>query len=203
MESHLNLLFSVWMKFFFLLTPFFVLSMFLSMTQGWTVGKRIGMSIRIGVAALVACVLLFFFGNTIFKLFGITLDAFRIGAGAMLFLSAVALVSGGNSGAKAAQDSEDSDIAVVPLAIPITVGPGTTGALLVMGAETSGLQAKFVGCLSLLFAVGSLLVILFMASPMEKVFGRRGISILSKLTGLFIAAIAAQMMFTGIKSFLS
>lgn len=196
----LSYVIAVWMKFFFLLTPFFVLSMFITMTQGWAQTKRARMAVKIGVAAMIACLLLFFFGEAIFSLLGITLNAFRIGAGSLLFLTAVSLMTGAASESKIEEAGQD--IAVVPLAIPITVGPGTTGALLVMGAESSSLESRLAGCLALGLAVGSLLALLLLASHMERIFKRQGICILSKLTGLFISAMAAQMIFTGIQGFL-
>ena len=191
---------AIWIKFFFLLTPFFVLSMFISMTQGWCAEKRTKMAVKIGVAALIACLTLFYFGNMIFHLLGITLDAFRIGAGSLLFLTAVSLMTGVPSESKVEETTPD--IAVVPLAIPITVGPGTTGALLVMGAERTDFTGRIAGSIALGLAVGSLLALLLLASYMERVFKRQGICILSKITGLFISAMAAQMIFTGIRGFL-
>ena len=83
---------SVWIKFFFLFTPFFALSMFLVMTKGYTEGARRKLALQISGAVGGICLALFFFGNVVFALFGITLDAFRIGAGALLFLTAVGLV---------------------------------------------------------------------------------------------------------------
>lgn len=118
------------LKFVFLLTPFFVLSMFLSMTQGWAMRQKRLLALRIGIAAFCTCMILLFFGKWIFEAFDITLDAFRIGGGALLFLSAVGLVNGKVEDKKplAVEDDSEariSDIAVVPLAIPVTVGPGT------------------------------------------------------------------------------
>ena len=93
-------------------------------------------------------------------------------------------------------------ISVVPLAIPITVGPGTTGALLVMGAEIQQSWQIFAGCAALAAAVLSVGVLLVCASSIEHVVGKKGITILSKLTGLFVAALAAQIVFTGVRNFL-
>ena len=69
---------SVSMKFFFLLTPFFALSMFLSMTHTLSEKERRRKAIRVTSAAAILCLTLFFFGQTIFTLFGVTLDAFRV-----------------------------------------------------------------------------------------------------------------------------
>ena len=86
--------FAVFVKFFFILTPFFIMAIFIAMTDNESVEVRHQLAIRITVAVIVISLILFFGGATIFELLGITVDAFRIGAGALLFLSAVSLVEG-------------------------------------------------------------------------------------------------------------
>jgi multiple antibiotic resistance protein len=100
-----------------------------------------------------------------------------------------------------APDSRE-DIAVVPLAIPITVGPGTIGALLVMGAGLDTVTEKATASAALLCAVLAVGGLLFMAGRLEKFLGQQGLTILTKLTGLFVSAIAAQIFFTGLKNFM-
>lgn len=190
---------SVWLKFFFLFTPFFALSMFLSMTRGHAESARRRLALQVTGAVAVLCLALFFFGNVIFALFGVTLDAFRVGAGGLLFLAAVALVQANPA---SGQPAREEDIAVVPLAMPIVIGPATTGALLVLGAEIEEPHLKALGCAALLLAVLAVGAILCLASLIERGVGKRGLSILSKLTGLLLAALAAQMILTGTRHFL-
>ena len=202
------------LKFLFLLTPFFVLSMFLSMTQGWEMKQKRLLALRIGIAAFSTCMVLLFFGKWIFQAFDITLDAFRIGGGALLFLSAVGLVNGKVEDKKAPAvekahsvedddtDSRISNIAVVPLAIPVTVGPGTIAALLVIGADTTAVKMQLVSASALIAALFCLTSILFLSSWIEQKLGRNVIVILSKITGLVLAAMASQMIFTGIRRIL-
>ncbi|BBD08744.1 MarC family protein [Desulfovibrio ferrophilus] len=194
----MNLFVSIFIKFFVLLAPFFVLSMFLALTKGMDRAARRAVAVRVTLAVIVACLVLFFFGNGLFAVLGITVDSFRIGAGALLFLSAVSLVHG--KPGKAPSESGE-DISVVPLAIPITVGPASTGALLVMGAGLEGTE-RLVGCAALVAAVICVGVILFMSHHVQRVLGKMGIEILTKLTGLILAALAAQIIFTGIVNFL-
>ncbi|HEY5975471.1 MAG TPA: MarC family protein, partial [Geobacteraceae bacterium] len=73
----------------------------------------------------------------------------------------------------------------------------------VMGAELQGAWQNVVGCTALATAVLCVGGILASAAAIEQVIGRKGITILSKLTGLMLAALAAQLVFTGIRSFLS
>jgi multiple antibiotic resistance protein len=200
MPNALSFFLSVWIKFLFLFTPFFALSMFLTMTDGYSESRRRKLALAITGAVSVLCLGLFFAGNQLFALFGITLDAFRIGAGALLFLSSVTLIQGRTTKADV---REAGDIAVVPLAMPIIVGPATTGTLLVLGAELNNVTAKGIGCLALLLAVACVGAMLLAGSLIQRKLGARGIGILSKLTGLVLAALAAQMIMTGILGFLA
>lgn len=183
-------------RMFFLLTPFFVMSMFLSMTRTFTHEARRRIVVHTTLAILITAFVLFYFGNIIFDLLGITIQSFQIGAGALLFISAVKLVLG----QEAQPQSESQDIAVVPLALPLTVGPGTTGTLLVLGAEITG-SKKLVASAALFVAIMLVGILLLLATKLERILGAKGIGILTKLTGLVLAALAAQLIFTGIYNF--
>ena len=130
---------------------------------------------QVTCAVTILCIALFFFGRFVFAVFGITLDAFRVGAGVLLFLSAIRLVRAEEeSGARSPHD----DIAVVPLAIPVVVGPATVGALLVLGGEIPGIGQRALGCIALTLAGASVGSILFLGSAIERAVGRKGITIL-------------------------
>lgn len=194
-----NLFISLYIKLFFLLTPFFVLSVFLSFIEDMDVGEQRKLAVRTTISVSIIALILYFAGNPIFSTLGITLDGFRIGAGSLLFLSAVSLVSGKRS---AAQPDDDADVAVVPLAIPITVGPATIGTLLILGAELRGATAKGVGAAALVAACLTVGLMLFTAPGVKRLIGTMGLSVLTKITGLVLSAMAAQIVFTGVKNFL-
>jgi multiple antibiotic resistance protein len=196
----MQLFISQYLKLFFVLTPFFVISMFLALTNEYADSKKKRLAFKVTLAVIVISFSIYLFGKYIFLIFGITLDAFRIGAGALLFLSAAALVQGGTGGKE--EQFHAGDIAVVPLALPITVGPATTGVLLVMGAEMESVASKMLAGSALLCAILTVGLLLYAAGHIERWLGRTGLSILSKLTGLILASIAAQIMLTGIKGML-
>ncbi|MGI6384040.1 MAG: MarC family protein [bacterium] len=196
----MQLFISQYLKLFFVLTPFFVISMFLALTNEYADSKKKRLAFKVTLAVIVISFSIYLFGKYIFLIFGITLDAFRIGAGALLFLSAAALVQGGTGGKE--EQFHAGDIAVVPLALPITVGPATTGVLLVMGAEMESIASKLLAGSALLCAILTVGLLLYAAGHIERWLGRTGLSILSKLTGLILASIAAQIMLTGIKGML-
>lgn len=186
---------NAFVQFLVLLTPFFALSMFVLYTADMGASARHRLAFKVTLAVLLISILLFFLGQPIFLLAGITIDSFRVGAGLLLFLSAVALVHGDT---KASVPTDD--IAVVPLAVPIIVGPATIGAILVMGAEADGGMHKIQALLALTLAIGVIGVILLLAGKIERLIKRRGIVILSKLTGLILAALASQMVMAGAKN---
>ena len=197
----MDIFISTFLKMFFIMTPFFVLSVFLTLTQDATPKEKKALAIKVTVSVIIASLILLFFGKHIFSVFGITLDAFRIGAGALLFLTAVELVKGSKDDAKAS-DKDISQLAVVPLAIPVTIGPGTIGILLVMGATFGSKASLIMGSLALVSAVVVIGLMLYTSTVFERLIGKQGLLVISKITGLFLAALSAQIVFTGIKGFL-
>ena len=186
------------LKFFFLITPFFALSMFLAMTPELTESERDRLANRVVVAAWIITVLMFMCGQVIFRIFGIGVDAFRIGAGALLFLSAVSLM---NPKVTPGARREGSDIAVVPLAMPVIIGPATCGPLLVLSADLPDWASRLVALLAMTVSLYGLWVLLRMAAWLERHLGQQGLSILMRLTGLILSALSAQMIMTGVVAF--
>jgi len=190
---------STFIKFFFLLTPFFVLSTFLAMTRNFTPKQKTALAIKVTVAVLIVALVIFAAGNFVFSVFGITLDAFRIGTGLLLMLTAITLVNGGDQ-AETAESA--NNIAVVPLAIPVTVGPATTGALLVMGGEAHELSSLVVILAAIASAILLVGVFLLGSALIERLVKKQGLIVLSKITGLILAALAAQLIMVGVQPFL-
>jgi multiple antibiotic resistance protein len=195
----INLFINTFIKFFFLLTPFFLLSTFLSMTKEMDSGKKRKIALKATFSMVIICIVLVLIGDQIFAVFGITLNSFRIGTGILLLISAITLVLGPKS--EQLHDPSE-DIAVVPLAIPLAVGPATTGALLVMGGELTLIAEKIVGIAAIIAAVICVGIILYLSGVIERVVKIQGLTILSKITGLILAALAAQMFMTGALGFL-
>ncbi|WP_294435824.1 MarC family protein [uncultured Victivallis sp.] len=184
-----------------LLNPFAVLSTFLAMTPRWTERERRMLVLRAMITVIVAGVTLFFGGSVIFSLFGINIDVFRIGGGVILMVCAISLIWGKAGAADDNGDDPGHDIAVVPIAIPMAVGPGTAAGLIVIGLENHGLWMTVSNLAALGFATALLAGLLLLGTRAERLLRRRGIAIITRLTGLFLSAIAAGMILDGVKSF--
>lgn len=190
---------STYIKMFFLLAPFFSMSLFLKMSEGSDSSARRSAAVRASIAILVAITVFFFFGKPLFTILGITLAAFQIGAGTTLFLTSVMLVLGIS---KPPKQEENEDFSVVPLALPIVVGPGTIGTLMVWNAEIVDPQQRLIA-FAAIFAGGlTMAVFLLLAEPIQRVLGRNVLQIMIKITALVLTALAAQIIFTGVKSFM-
>ena len=152
-------------KIYALMTPPAVLSAFISGTRTFDRRQKAAVAAKTSTAIFCIGVTLFLFGPHLFALFGFTLDAFRIGAGVLLFLTAVSLM---NDDGKEVTAGKDGDISVVPLAIPLGMGPASIGAVMVMGASAKGLEQTLVGVLSLLLAALGMFVLLRMADTVVR-----------------------------------
>ena len=192
-------LFSLYLKMLVLYSPFFVLSCFIGLTRGYTVKERKRLAWKVAAGTLISSVLLYLFGQSIFDVFGITVDAFRIGAGSVLFISALGMAQGKPA---VQADNLQQDVTIVPLTIPLTVGPGTIGALLVMGVSQPHWDDKVPALLGILAASLTVGIVLYLSDLIERLLGDQGLQIVSRLMGLFVCALAAQIIFTRIKNYL-
>ena len=100
-------------------------------------------------------------------------------------------------------DEDRDDIAVVPLAIPVMIGPATIGAIMVYGAELNRVSEVAGGLLGLVSSLLILAVLLHLSGYLEKVLGKTGLNIMSKISGLILSAMAAEIVLTGIAGFVA
>ena len=116
-------------------------------------------------------------------------------------LSGIDLVR--DSGTPKAREIDDGDDpAVVPLALPCTVGPGTIGTLLVMGSEIQNQAERLWYCVAIALACCGVGLMLYFSHGVAHTLRPRGVKILSKLTGMYLVALAAQIMADGVCGFL-
>ena len=187
------------LRYFLLLTPFFGLLMFLSLTRTFSTKKRRVDATKIGIACSIFGTLILFYGQEIFSFLGITLASFRIGVGTLLLIDGVKLVNG-----KSAESKDDTgDISIVPMTVPVTVGPATIGALIVSGTDAVNSGSKVQEIVA--FCLGCFLIwlLLYLSTTIEKLVGKQVIIILSKLTGLYLASLASGMIMSGISTSLN
>lgn len=186
-------------KIFALMTPPAVLSAFLGNTRHSTVAVRHAIALKCSLAIFILGSVLYVWGADLFRIFGFTLDAFRIGSGVLLMLTAIGIMRDDGSPDEL---HTEGDISVVPLAIPLSMGPASIGAIMVMGAQAKSHHELLAGLLSLFLATLGMYLLLRSGDLIGKILHTTGILVLAKLTGLILAAISAQVVFTGVAGFL-
>jgi multiple antibiotic resistance protein len=155
-------------------------------------------------ATMVAGGILLFFGllgDDVLRILGISLSGVRVGGGILLLLVAIRLVTEEDSRHEPATGTDgERDVAIFPLATPMIAGPATITAIVVLASE---LKNDVVGNL-VMFAV--LLVVLAItlgcllsAATVQRWIGDTGMSVVSRILGILLAALAADMILTGIK----
>ena len=188
---------------FFVVDPFAAVPLFLVMTKGDEPSKQRAMARRASITVFIVLATAGFAGTYIFKLFGVTLPAFRIAGGILILLLALDMVRAEPSATRARPEETQegvakADIAIIPLAIPMLSGPGAIASVMVLWAEAKDWRYHAI-IIAAIFAtaVGSYLVL--RATPLvERVLKQTGLNILTRLMGIVLCAIAVQFMVAGL-----
>lgn len=189
-----------------LINPSGALILFLHFTNGYSrADKR--------KVAQVACLTVFltiaFFtllGQSILSSLGISLGSFRIAGGVLLFLIALSMMSDGSNPVKPKEDevgyakSSVAGVAVVPLAIPMMVGPGGISTVIIYSSQVSSfmqtLMLLIAGLLISLFCYVSLMA----AERISRLLGDVGLSVINRIMGIILAALSIEIIVAGLRT---
>lgn len=180
-------------------TPFFV-----SHTEALTKDQKKQTAFRASLAC--ATVLIFFalFGTGLFRFMGISLPAFRIAGGVLVFNSAWGMLRGSNIRSKTLPEEQldaeqKEDISIIPLAIPLLSGPGAISTIMVLEAKAANwVEATVILGAALATSVVTYFI-LVNSIMLVKVIGQSGIRVMNRILGLLLSAIAIQFVINGIK----
>jgi len=177
---------------------------FASLTKDAEARQRRAMAYR--SVLIAACILLFFalLGEEMLKLLGISLAAFRIAGGIMLFLIAIDMVFEKRTERREARaeeinaTAEIEDVSVFPMAIPMIAGPGSIASVMLLMARSEGWgeAAVVLGALSAVLIVT--LISLLAAGPLLRLLGHKVEAMITRILGVILAALAAQFIIDGI-----
>ena len=177
---------------------------FASLTSGAEAAQRRSMAIR---SVLIASGILLFFallGEDLLSALGISLSAFRIAGGIMLFLIALEMVFEKRTQRRESRANainatpEIEDITVFPMAIPMIAGPGSIASIMLLMARSDGLDESLVVFGALAAILVLTLLALLAAGPLMRLLGNKMEAMLTRLLGVILAALAAQFIIDGI-----
>lgn len=187
---------------FFVVDPLAIIPVFLAMTRDDSPEKKRRMAFKAGAATIVTLLLFAVAGNVVFQIFGITLGAFKIAGGALLFLLALDMMKAQPSKVRVAPEEqaegiERDDVAIVPLTIPMLAGPGAIATTMVVTSKADGpLKLAIVGVVVVVTGVLTWLV-LRSALLIETRLGATGLNVMTRVMGLLLAAVAVQFIVDG------
>jgi len=191
--------------FLVVIDPVSIIPVFVGLTAEATEAQRRHMARR---AVMIAALILTVFalvGGPFLKVMSISLESFRIFGGLLLFLIALEMVFARTSGTRTSTEEEREsrqreDISVFPLAFPFISGPGALATILLIFSPATGSPLLFLGLLVCVFLVLLItLAVLYLATPMLRVLGVTGASVINRLSGVLLGALAVQYVIDGLR----
>ncbi len=201
----LDLLLNAFVTLIVVVDPISLAPIFGALTQKETEAERRRIAFRGVSIAAVILVIFTFIGNPLLSVLGISLSAFRVAGGVLLFLLAIDMVLVRDSGLRSttvreqAEAAQRQDISVFPLAIPLIGGPGAITTMLLLNGRSPDIWVTF-SLLGVLIAVLLLaLLSLLMAGRLMKLIGVTGSGVVSRVLGVLLAALAVQFIVDGLR----
>ena len=186
----------------FIVDPIAVVPTYLVITQGQTTAQRHATARRACIAAALMLIVFALAGKGIFGLFGITMPAFRIAGGLILWLVAMDMLRGSRSTQEGSPEISEGqakeDVAVTPLAMPMLAGPGAISTVMVLSRQARGVTQTVVVYASIVLTLVISWITLHVAETLVLRIGQTGIRVMTRIMGLLLAAIAVQFVITGV-----
>ncbi|MDB4878687.1 MAG: multiple antibiotic resistance MarC-related protein [Gemmatimonadetes bacterium] len=190
----------------FIVDPIAVVPSYLAITQGQTTAQRRRTAARACIAAALLLVTFALAGRGIFGLFGITMPAFRIAGGLILWVVAVDMLHGARTTQEGSPELIEGrakdDVAITPLAMPILAGPGAISTVMVLSSQAKTTEQNVALYGSILLACLISWATLRVAETLVLRIGETGIRVMTRIMGLLLAAIAVQFVITGVQEVL-
>jgi multiple antibiotic resistance protein len=202
-DSYLQFALVTFTSVLFIVDPIAVVPTYLVITQGQDAAQRRLTARRACVAATIILVTFALAGKGIFGIFGITMPAFRIAGGLILWLVAMDMLHGNRStqegAAEIVEGQAKEDVAVTPLAMPMLAGPGAISTVMVLSGQARTTPQTIAVYASILLT--SLIAWLTLRAGERLVarMGQTGIRVMTRIMGLLLAAIAVQFVITGVR----
>jgi multiple antibiotic resistance protein len=178
--------------------------MFVVLTAGMSPADRRQTAVRASITAGLVLVGFALVGEPLIGVLGISLPAFRIAGGLLLFVIAFEMVFARREERKtaAAQNAVSKEdlrhLAIFPLAIPLISGPGAISATILLASEAADLAALIVLLVIIAALIGSCLAVFLLADRLERILGETGRIVVSRLLGVLLAALSVQFVADGV-----
>lgn len=201
----IELFLSAFVTFFVVIDPPGCAPIFAGLTAGTSRAHTHAMATRAVLVAGAILLVFALFGEKLLRGLGITLEAFRIAGGIMLFLIALEMVFEKRTerreerAQKVREETPAEDISVFPMGMPMIAGPGSIASVMLLMSRTDGIERTAVVLAALAANLLLTLVALRAAGPIMRVMGAKVEAVITRLLGVLLAALAAQFVIDGIR----
>lgn len=189
---------------FVIIDPIGLTPLFVALTQGMSAKRRRTIGLRAVAVAFFVLSLFTLFGEAVLGFVGISMPAFRIAGGLLLFLTALDMLFQRRTKRREDQAEEEDhhdDPSVFPLGIPLIAGPGAIATMILLAGQQPGLLGLGM-VLGVMVAVLLIAFLLFMtAGWLERALGKTGINVVTRLLGMLLSALAVQFVLDGLRAF--
>jgi len=199
-----SFLITAFVALFVVIDPIGLAPLFVALTAGMAPEKRRRIAIRATLTAVGILLVFSIFGEGILGFIGISMPAFRIAGGILLFLTALDMLFERRTKRRADQADDDEvedDPSVFPLAIPLIAGPGAIATVILLVGQTEG-AAGYFAVMGVLAAVLLIVFAMFLSAAwIERLLGKTGITVVTRLLGMLLAALSVQFVLDGLRGF--
>ena len=183
-----------------------VVPIFVGLTKSETPKRRRKILLRAVVIAFGVALFFLLAGRAVLSYLGVTVQAFSISGGVLLFLTALPMLFGHRGGLQAPEHEErdvvSDDISVFPLAIPLLSGPGAIATIILLTSQTGGDVRKLIAAavaIAVVFIVS--FIALYLGARLIAAVGEGSVHIATRVMGIVLAALAVQYVLNGISGY--
>jgi len=191
---------------FIMLNPFVLIPVFLGLTGGMSKAQRMKVALSTSVAVFIIMIVAVFAGHHVLSFFGITISDFRIAGGILILLMAISMARAKDEGMRYSDKehteakSKDTNIGVVPLAIPLMAGPAGISVAIIDAELCSTFASRSILVVILACLSALLWVAMILAEEIGRFLGHTGQQVLTRIMGLILLALAADFLVVGIQN---
>ena len=189
---------------FVIIDPIGLTPLFVALTQGMSVKQRRAIAIRATLVSAGILALFAIFGEALLGFIGISMAAFKIAGGILLLLTALDMLFQRRAKRREVTAEEDDDLddpSVFPLAIPLIAGPGSIATVILLAGAHPGFSGLGLSLAVMVLVLLVTFIFFEAATPLERLLGKTGINVVSRLLGMLLAALAVQFMLNGLQDF--
>lgn len=201
----IELFISAFITFFVVIDPPGCAPIYASLTAQASVSDRRSMAVRAVAVASIILIIFGIFGEELLGALGISLDSFRIAGGIMLFIIALEMVFEKRTQRRKARAQEVNetpeieDVSIFPMAMPMIAGPGSIATIMLLTSQNEGLETALVIFAALGLVLILTLIALLGAGPMMRFVGAKVETVITRLLGVLLGALAVQFVIDGLR----